>query len=100
MSETLTYLPTGSNDYAVIWKNRPIGRIRLAAGVTNGQSAIWVWRISPPMAVPAWGSGTANSLERAKQKFQAYFDRFCSETSEAEWKSAFRKMDTATKLHK
>ena len=93
MSESLTYRLTGSNDYAVIWNDRTVGRVRLVSQTSAREGEIWVWRINLPLSVPAWGSGTANSFERAKQKFQAYFDRFCAETSEAEWKAAFVKME-------
>jgi hypothetical protein len=57
------------NDYCVIHDGRCIGRIRLADD-RSWQGTVWVWNINPPLPVPSWGNGSADSLEVAKVPIQ------------------------------
>jgi hypothetical protein len=40
------------------------------------QGVVWEWQVNPPLAIPPWGNGSAGSLEDAKSKFKAAWERF------------------------
>lgn len=68
------------NDYVVMFEGRRVGRIRQAherVGFASG----WDWSINPPLPIPSWGTGSAESLERAKEQFKAAWERFYAEMS-------------------
>ena len=74
---TLNASPTWSgvkDDYVLRYEEHVIGRIRLA-------ETAWEWHITVPMAMPAWASGHADSLDECKRAFAAAWGRFLSETS-------------------
>ena len=55
------------DDYCVWREGRCIGRIRLAREYS---AANWTWFINPPLAIPAWSAGAADTLEDAKLAFR------------------------------
>jgi hypothetical protein len=74
---TLNASPTWfgvKDDYVLRYEEHVIGRIRLA-------ETAWEWHITVPMAMPAWASGHADSLDECKRAFAAAWGRFLSETS-------------------
>jgi hypothetical protein len=82
-----TVLNNSDDDFAVIWNHdrwgpRRIGRIRFA---TERNEALWVWSINPPMAVPAWGNGQADSLDQAKAELGNAWTRFVEMQSDEDW---------------
>lgn len=52
-----------------------IGRIRYATE-RSGHNCGWDWHINPPLPIPAWANGTADTLEAAKAAFSAACARF------------------------
>jgi hypothetical protein len=82
---TLNARPTWSgvkDDYLLRYEGQVIGRIRLA-------ETAWEWHITVPMAMPAWASGSADSLEECKSAFAAAWGRFLKETSPARLERAW-----------
>lgn len=65
-----------TDDYCVIHDGRSVGRIRLAGERSRQGVAAWEWRINPPLPIPPWCNGTADSLEAAKDAFRAAWERF------------------------
>jgi hypothetical protein len=63
------------NDCCVFHDGRSIGRIRKNTE-GRGHDAAWDWDINPPLAIPAWGHGSAPSLPEAKAAFAAAWERF------------------------
>jgi len=65
-------LNTGNetDDYCVIHDGRSVGRIRLAGERSRQCVAAWEWRINPPLPIPPWCNGTADSLEGRKGRVQ------------------------------
>jgi hypothetical protein len=63
------------NDFCVFHDGRSIGRIRKNTE-GRGHDAAWDWDINPPLAIPAWGHGSAPSLPEAKAAFAAAWERF------------------------
>jgi hypothetical protein len=68
---------TPTNDCCVIHDGRAVGRIGVAEE-RSFQGTVWVWNINPPLPVPSWCNGSANSLEVAKDQFKAAWERFYS----------------------
>ena len=62
------------HDYVLRYDGHTIGRIRL-------DESAWEWQITIPMAMPAWASGTAASLEDCKGAFGEAWRRLLKETS-------------------
>ena len=62
------------NDYVVTCDGRRIGRIRLADERSGG--ARWEWAVNPPLPIPAWGKGSATTLDDAKDAFREAWKRF------------------------
>jgi hypothetical protein len=50
-------------------------RIRLA-NERSWQGTVWTWNVNPPLPIPPWCNGTADSLEAAKAEFKAAWERF------------------------
>jgi hypothetical protein len=65
------------NDFCVFHDGRLIGRIRKNTE-GHGHDAGWDWAINPPLAIPAWGHGSAPSLPEAKAAFAGAWERFYS----------------------
>jgi hypothetical protein len=63
------------NDFCVFHDGRSIGRIRKNTE-GRGHDAAWDWAINPPLAIPAWGHGSAPSLPEAKAAFAGAWERF------------------------
>jgi len=63
------------NDYCVIHDGRSVGRIRLATE-QSWQGVVWTWHVDPPLPIPPWFNGTADSLEEAKAQFESAWERF------------------------
>ena len=66
---------TRDNDFCVISEQRTVGRIREAterAGFNPG----WMWSITVPLPIPAWGNGYADTFDEAKAQFKAAWVRF------------------------
>ena len=63
------------NDFVVLFEGRSIGRIRQAEERV-GHNPGWDWAINPPLPIPPWGNGSADSLEQAKAAFRAAWERF------------------------
>lgn len=74
LSAGLTW-PDVKNDFILRHDGLAIGRIRLDEGT-------WSWQITIPMTMPAWTSGTADSLEESKRAFAAAWGRLLNETSD------------------
>lgn len=74
--------PDVKNDYVLRYDGHAIGRIRL-------DESAWAWQITIPMAMPAWASGTADSLDGSKRAFAAAWGRILSETSPARLERAW-----------
>jgi hypothetical protein len=82
---TLSASPTWSdvkNDYVLRYDGQAIGRIRL-------DRSAWEWQITIPMAMPAWASGTADTLDGSKRAFAAAWGRVLSETDPARLERAW-----------
>jgi len=62
------------NDFVVTCDGRRIGRIRLADERRGG--ALWEWAVNPPLPIPAWGKGSATTLDEAKDAFREAWKRF------------------------
>jgi hypothetical protein len=66
---------TSPDDYCVTHDGRSVGRIHKTDGV-NG-SILWNWHVSaPPLPIPPWCNGSAESLEGAKSQFESTWERF------------------------
>jgi hypothetical protein len=65
------------NDYCVIHEGRSVGRIRLA-DERSWQGVVWTWNVNPPLPIPSWCNGSADSLEAAKDEFKVAWERFYS----------------------
>jgi hypothetical protein len=63
------------DDFQVIRDGRRIGRIRRAPERV-GHNPGWDWTIGVPLPVPAWGHGSAGSLEDAKAAFRQAWEKF------------------------
>jgi hypothetical protein len=63
------------NDFCVFHDGRSIGRIRKNTE-GHGHDAGWDWAINTPLAMPAWGHGSAPSLPEAKAAFAGAWERF------------------------
>ncbi|EAQ35515.1 hypothetical protein NB311A_17104 [Nitrobacter sp. Nb-311A] len=63
------------DDYCVIHDARSVGRIRLASE-RSGRGEMWEWHVNPPLPIPPWCNGTADSLETAKNRFRAAWEKF------------------------
>jgi hypothetical protein len=63
------------NDFGVYLEGRSIGRIR-GAQERFGHNPGWDWKINPPLPIPTWATGQAESLEEAKAKFREAWERF------------------------
>jgi hypothetical protein len=66
---------TLKNDYVVIHDGRIVGRI-LQASERTGHRPGWDWVINPPLPIPPWGHGSADSLDMAKTAFREAWARF------------------------
>lgn len=73
LNASLTW-PDVKNDFVLRYEGHAIGGIRL-------DENIWAWHITIPMAMPAWASGTTDSLEESKKAFAAAWGRLLNETS-------------------
>ena len=73
LKASLTW-PDVKNDFVLRYEGHAIGGIRL-------DENIWAWHITIPMAMPAWASGTTDSLEESKKAFAAAWGRLLNETS-------------------
>jgi hypothetical protein len=62
------------DDYCVIHDDRSVGRIRLATERSH-QGVVWVWHVNPPLPIPSWCNGSAESLDVAKAQFKAAWER-------------------------
>jgi hypothetical protein len=65
------------NDFCVMQDGRSIGRIRKNTE-GRGHDAPWDWAINAPVAIPAWGHGSAPSLPEASAAFARAWERFCA----------------------
>ena len=63
------------DDYCVFHEGRSVGRIMLATN-RSWQGVVWEWHVNPPLRIPPWCNGDAESLEAAKTKFKAAWERF------------------------
>jgi hypothetical protein len=63
------------NDFCVFHDGHLIGRIRKNTE-GRGHDAGWDWAINSPLAIPAWGHGSAPSLPEAKAAFAGAWERF------------------------
>jgi hypothetical protein len=82
------------NDYCVIHEGRGVGRIRLA-DEQSWQGTAWAWHINPPLPVPPWCNGSADSLEVAKDQFKAVWERFYATLTPDDIESWHRTEDLA-----
>lgn len=64
------------NDYCVIHEGRSVGRIHKTFGLDG--STVWSWHVNPPLPIPPWCIGSADSLEIAKAEFRTAWERFYS----------------------
>jgi hypothetical protein len=64
-----------ANDFVVLFEGRSIGGIRQAQERV-GHNPGWDWAINPPLPIPPWGNGSADSLEQANGAFRAAWERF------------------------
>ncbi len=62
LNASLTW-PDVKNDFVLRYEGHAIGGIRL-------DENIWAWHITIPMAMPAWASGTTDSLEEFKESLR------------------------------
>jgi hypothetical protein len=74
IEHNLSLRPSGENDYLVMREGRAIGRIRLAD--ERPVQETWVWSITVPLPIPAFGVGRASSMEAAKAAFRAAWTQF------------------------
>jgi hypothetical protein len=65
---------TCPDDYCVIHDGRSVGRIHMTHG-PNGSTA-WDWHVKPPLQIPTWCNGSADSLGAAECQFKAAWERF------------------------
>ena len=63
------------DDYCVIHDGRSVGRIRLA-DERSWQGVVWTWNVNPPLPIPSWCNGSADSLEAAKDDSRSRGERF------------------------
>jgi hypothetical protein len=68
------------NDYCVYFEGRSVGRIMLADNHVEHREE-WRWFINPPLPVPPWADGSADSLKGAKAAFRAAWQRFYASLS-------------------
>jgi hypothetical protein len=66
----------------VIHDDRSVGRIRLA-DERSSQGVVWTWNVNPPLPIPSWSNGSADSLEAAKDQFKAAWKRVYASLPEA-----------------
>jgi hypothetical protein len=71
--KTLIGGDTLHDDYCVIHDGRSVGRIHKIG--LNG-STVWTWHINPPLPIPPWCNGSADSLDVAKDQFKVAWERF------------------------
>src|SRR5579864_4453399 len=76
--------PPQRDDYCVVWRSpqfgrRIVGRILKATGRPAG-SPLWSYSVTVPIATVTYGRGSVDSLDQAKAKFRAAFERFETET--------------------
>jgi hypothetical protein len=64
------------DDYCVFYEGWRVGRIMLARERSWQGVACWDWHINPPLPIPSWGNGTANSLDAAKGELRSAWERF------------------------
>ena len=82
------------DDYEIIWTSedfgrQSVGRIRLATERAH-RGSVWWWGVNPPLPIPGWCQGTADTLEDAKKEFRLAFEKFAQQTSHDDWVFAFR----------
>jgi hypothetical protein len=82
------------NDYCVIHEGRSVGRIRLA-DERSWQGIVWTWNVNPPLPIPSWCNGSADSLEGAKDEFKAAWERFYASLTPEDIASWHRTEDIA-----
>ena len=63
------------DDYCVFHEGWCVGRIMLARE-RSWQGDAWEWHVNPPLPIPPWCNGSAESLEEAKAEFRAAWERF------------------------
>jgi hypothetical protein len=63
------------NDFCVMHDGGSIGRVRKNTE-GSGHDAPWDWAINAPVAIPAWGHGSAPSLPEARAAFARAWERF------------------------
>jgi hypothetical protein len=63
------------DDYCVFYEGWSVGRIMLASE-RSWQGVVWAWHVNPPLPIPSWGNGTADSLDAAKAEFRSAWERF------------------------
>lgn len=63
------------DDYCVIEHGRSVGRIRLASE-RSSQGTVWEWHVNPPLPIPPWCNGSADSLDAARREFKDAWERF------------------------
>ncbi len=79
------------DDYAVIWRSRQfgrhvVGRIRRATERSWQEAPDWIWSLTTGIGNGvSYGYGAAKSLDQAKQKFRAAFERKELETPTRRW---------------
>lgn len=59
----------------MIHEGRRIGRIRETTE-RGGFNPGWSWHINPPLPIPLWRTGSAKSLDDAKEDFKEAWSRF------------------------
>jgi len=82
------------NDYVVTCDGRRIGRIRLADERSGG--ALWEWAVNPPLPIPAWGKGSAATLDEAKDAFREAWKRFSASLTKRAVEHWHHHQDAAT----
>jgi len=63
------------DDYCVWFEGRRIGRIMLAENHVDHVKE-WRWYINPPLSIPDWANGAADTLDGAKAAFRSAWERF------------------------
>jgi hypothetical protein len=82
------------NDYCVIHEGRSVGRIRLA-NERSGRDETWEWHVNPPLPIPSWCNGSADSIDIAKAQFRAAWERFYASLTPEDIASWHRTEDLA-----
>ena len=93
LRETVIAGDTLRNDYCVINDGRSVGWIYKAHGLSG--STIWAWNINPPLPIPSWCNGSADSFEAAKDRFKAAWERFYASLTPQDIESWHRIEDAA-----